>query len=108
MPRWSPKDERKYEHIKDSQEERGVPAPRAKQIAARTVNKQRREEGRTPNKTTQGTGNPRRSLEDRTKQELVNLAREKGIAAPSRKKKDELVRELRSGHRAAARRSRSR
>ncbi|MEZ6092165.1 MAG: hypothetical protein R3C05_30015 [Pirellulaceae bacterium] len=28
----------------------------AEEIAARTVSKQRREEGRTPNETTQGTG----------------------------------------------------
>jgi hypothetical protein len=35
----SPKRERQYEHIKDSAEERGVPAKRARQIAARTVYK---------------------------------------------------------------------
>lgn len=96
MPSWSKKDERKYEHIKESSEKRGVPEPRAKEIAARTVNKQRREEGRTPNATTQGTGNPNLPLEERSKQELVNLAREKGIGAPTTKKKDELVRELRA------------
>jgi hypothetical protein len=44
MPKsWSKKDERMYEHIKDS--ERGT--GRAKEIAARTVNKRRRQEGRT-------------------------------------------------------------
>ena len=58
MPSWSRKDERKYEHIKDSALDRGTSEDRAKEIAARTVNKDRREEGRTPNKTTQGTGNP--------------------------------------------------
>ena len=73
MPQaWSNKDERQYEHIKESSEERGVPAKRAKEIAARTVNKHRREEGRTVSgrKTTTGTGNPNRSLADRSKQEL--------------------------------------
>lgn len=96
MPGWSKKDERKYEHIEESAEARGVPEKRAKEIAARTVNKGRRLEGRTPNRTTQGTGNPNRPLEERTKQELVNLAREKGVGAPTTKKKDELVRELRA------------
>ena len=49
---------------------------KAKEIAARTVNKHRREEGRTPNRTTQGTGNPTTSLEARSKRELYNRARE--------------------------------
>lgn len=42
---WSAKDKRQYEHVKESEQERG--SSRAKEIAARTVNKQRREEGRT-------------------------------------------------------------
>jgi hypothetical protein len=47
MPQnWSKKDERQYEHIKDSQKERGRSTERAKEIAARTVNKQRSKEGR--------------------------------------------------------------
>ena len=44
---WSPKDERQYEHVKDSEREHGRTPKRAKEIAARTVNKQRRKEGRT-------------------------------------------------------------
>ena len=44
---WSNKDERKYEHIKDSYEDRGKSEDTAEEIAARTVNKDRREEGRT-------------------------------------------------------------
>jgi hypothetical protein len=55
---WSNKDERKYEHIKESSLESGKSEDRAEEIAARTVNRDRREEGRTPNTTTQGTGNP--------------------------------------------------
>ena len=54
MPKaWSKKDERQYEHVKDSEEERGRSEKRAKEIAARTVNKQRAEEGRTKSSRSQ-------------------------------------------------------
>ena len=97
MPQaWSNKDERMYEHIKESSEERGIPEDRAEEIAARTVNKQRREEGRTPNKTTQGTGNPNRSLEARTVEELRNRAKDLKIPGRSKMNKQELVRAIRS------------
>ncbi|MDB4949919.1 MAG: addiction module toxin RelE [Gemmatimonadetes bacterium] len=96
MPRaWSNKDERMYEHIKDSSEDRGVSEGRAEEIAARTVNKQRREEGRTPNKTSQGTGNPNRSLEGRTRDELYNRAKEMKIEGRSKMSKDELASAIR-------------
>jgi plasmid stabilization system protein ParE len=96
MPsKWSDKDERKYEHIKESAKDRGKSAKRAKEIAARTVNKGRREEGRTPNKTSQGTGNPGNQLEDRTVRELRNRASELDIAGRSKMNKNELVRAIR-------------
>lgn len=44
---WSSKDERQYEHVKASEKKRGRSPRRAKEIAARTVNKGRRQEGRT-------------------------------------------------------------
>jgi plasmid stabilization system protein ParE len=44
---WSDKRERQYEHIKDSYEERGVSTDEAEERAARTVNKERAEEGET-------------------------------------------------------------
>ena len=48
MPKaWSDKDERQYEHVKKSEVDSGHSKERAEEIAARTVNKQRREEGRT-------------------------------------------------------------
>jgi plasmid stabilization system protein ParE len=96
MPSWSNKDRRKYEHIKESSEERGVSEERAEKIAARTVNKGRREEGRTPNKRTQGTGNPTHRLEERSKEELYNRAKEMGIHGRSRMDKQELVHAIRS------------
>jgi plasmid stabilization system protein ParE len=95
MPSWSNKDERQYEHIKESAEDSGKSESRAKEIAARTVNKNRRQEGRTPNRTTQGTGNPNRSLEDRTVKELRNLATERDIEGRSSMSKAELVRAIR-------------
>ncbi|MEX2581976.1 MAG: Rho termination factor N-terminal domain-containing protein [Gemmatimonadota bacterium] len=96
MPRaWSNKDERQYEHVKEGELDRGAPKDRAKEIAARTVNKQRREEGRTPNRTTQGTGNPNRSLDDRTKDELYNRAKQLDIQGRSKMNKDDLVAAIR-------------
>lgn len=44
---WSDKRERQYEHIKDSYKDRGVGTDEAEERAARTVNKERREEGET-------------------------------------------------------------
>lgn len=93
---WSDKDERQYRHIKDSELERGRSEERAKEIAARTVNQQRREEGRTPNRTTQGTGNPNERYEDRTVDELRNLASERGIEGRSKMRKAQLIAALRN------------
>jgi hypothetical protein len=74
---------------------RGVKTQRAKEIAARTVNKTRRERGRTPNRTSQGTGNPNRPLEERSKRELYNRAQELDIAGRSKMKKAQLIRAIR-------------
>ncbi len=90
-PAWNRKDERQYEHIKESSRKRGASEIRAKEIAARTVNKQRRQEGRTPNQTSQGTGNPRTRLADRSKDELYNLAKARNIAGRSKMNKQQLV-----------------
>ena len=90
-PQWNRKDERQYEHIKDSSKKRGMPVKRAKEIAARTVNKTRRQEGRTPQESTQGTGNPKTSLNDRTKDELYNKAQQLHVKGRSKMNKDELV-----------------
>jgi hypothetical protein len=47
---WSNKDERQYEHIKESATKEGRSAKTAKRIAAATVNKGRAKEGRTKTK----------------------------------------------------------
>jgi hypothetical protein len=44
---WGQKRERQYEHVKESEEERGAPEKTAKRIAAATVNKTRTEKGET-------------------------------------------------------------
>ena len=98
MTAWTPKDRRKYEHVKDSALERGRTEDRAKEVAARTVNKDRREEGRTPNKTTQGTGNPNSGLEERSRDELYNRARELDVPGRSTMTKDELVAAIRDAN----------
>jgi len=96
MPQaWTDKDERQYEHVKESSLERGANEDKAEEIAARTVNKHRRVEGRTPNVRTQGTGNPNRSLEERSRDEVYNRAKELKIHGRSRMSKAELVEAIR-------------
>lgn len=91
MTAWNQKDKRQYEHIKDSVIATGDSEDHAQEVAARTVNKRRREEGRTPNKTTQGTGNPNLEFQDRSVQELRNLAANLKINGRSKMNKAELV-----------------
>src|SRR5262245_13193552 len=96
MPNWTPKDERQYEHIRDSEIERGMNEDRAEEIAARTVNKRRRIEGRTPSRKTQGTGTPRRRFEQRPPDELRNLATQPHVAGAASMSKSQLIEALRS------------
>jgi hypothetical protein len=98
MPSWTEKDERQYEHVKDSALDRGRGEERAEEIAARTVNKQRREEGRTPDSRTSGTGNPSTSLDERTRDELYNRARELDIKGRGDMTKAELVDAIRAAN----------
>ena len=98
MPRaWTKKDEEMYDHVRESELDRGMDPARAEEIAARTVNKHRRGEGRTRNKHTQGTGNPNQGYEARTRDELYNIAREKDIPGRSGMSKQELIEALRGG-----------
>lgn len=95
---WSKKRERQYERIKESAKESGKPEARAEEIAARTVNKTRRKKGETKSgrARTSGTGNPNTKLEQRTKDELENRARQLKIRGRSRMSKDELVSAIRN------------
>jgi hypothetical protein len=51
----SAKRKRQYEHIKESEKKQGRSTKRAKEIAARTVNKQRRESGQTKSTSTRSS-----------------------------------------------------
>jgi hypothetical protein len=96
MPKpWSSKDERQYEHVKQSERERGRSVEEAEEIAARTVNKQRREDGRTESTRSQGTGNPNTPLEERKRDELYNRAKELNIKNRGSMNKHELIEAIR-------------
>ena len=57
----SPKRKRQYEHIKESSKKRGRSTKRAKEIAAATVNKQRREAGQTKSGSRKGSAKKKTS-----------------------------------------------
>src|SRR5688572_12928229 len=93
---WSTKDERQYQHVKEGERRRGRSPRRAKEIAARTVNKQRRKEGRVAPGASRATGNPNTSLEDRTVAELRNRSRELHVVGYSAMTKAELIDAIRA------------
>lgn len=96
MPKvWTDKDERMYEHVRDSEKDKGRSAERAREIAARTVNKQRRKDGKTESSKSSGTGNPNSSLSERTVTELRNRAGELDIEGRSSMNKSELIQAIR-------------
>ncbi|MGW7198573.1 plasmid stabilization protein [Streptomyces chryseus] len=105
MPKGSsPKRERQYEHIKESAEERGAGTKRAKEMAARTVNKERARSGesKTASKSsTQGKSASQRGgqrsgsgSEGQTYDQLYAEARRRGIQGRSSMNKSELERSL--------------
>jgi hypothetical protein len=100
---WSDKRERQYEHIKDSAKERGASTKRAKQIAAATVNKERARKGesRTASKSSLtdissgrrgGLRSGTNRAKGRTKEQLYNEAKRRGIKGRSRMNKAQLQR----------------
>ena len=103
MPRaWSDKRERQYEHIKDGLVYRGRPEDTAEEIAARTVNKERARAGeakQTSRTSTDDISSGRRGglrshkgPGGRTRDQLYNEAREKGVTGRSKMSKAELER----------------
>jgi hypothetical protein len=100
---WSNKRERQYEHIKDSAKERGASTKRAKEIAARTVNKERAQKGeaRTSSRSSRQDMSPSRRggqrsgtnrPKGRTKEQLYNEARRLNVAGRSKMNKQQLQR----------------
>ena len=100
---WSNKRERQYEHIKDSAKKQGASTKRAKEIAARTVNKERarkgeaRESSRTSRRDmSSGRRGGHRSgtsrQKGRTKEQLYNEAKRRNIPGRSKMNKRQLQR----------------
>ena len=99
---WNQKRERQYEHIKEGLEERGRPDDEATEIAARTVNKERarsgeaRQRSRTSVKDIssgrRGGIRSHKGPGGRTKEQLYQEARRKGIEGRSKMNKRQLER----------------
>jgi hypothetical protein len=100
---WSDKRERQYEHVKESARERGASTKRAKEIAARTVNKERARTGEARESSRlsrtdvssgrrggqrSGTARPK----GRTKDQLYNEAKRMNISGRSKMNKAQLQR----------------
>jgi hypothetical protein len=98
---WSSKRERQYEHIKESAKEQGASTKRAKEIAARTVNKERARSG----EARQSSPSSRRDLspgrrgglrsgtkrqKGQTKEQLYNEAKRLNIKGRARMNKRQL------------------
>ena len=102
--RWSPLRERQYEHIKEGLEDRGRTEDTAKEIAARTVNKERARAGesRQASRTSthdisssrRGGLRSHRGPGGRTVAQLRNEARRRGLRGYSRMRKAELEQRL--------------
>jgi hypothetical protein len=100
---WTNKRERQYEHIVESEKSQGRSTKRAKEIAARTVNKERARSGeaRESSRSSRtdmssyrrggqrsGTNRPK----GRTKEQLYNEAKQMNIRGRSRMNKQQLQR----------------
>jgi hypothetical protein len=100
---WSAKRERQYEHIKDSLEDRGTSEDKAQEIAARTVNKERARAGEAKESSRlsrtdissgrrgglrSGTNRPK----GRTRDQLYEEAKDRGIEGRSKMNKEQLQR----------------
>jgi hypothetical protein len=105
MPRaeWTPKQDRQYEHIKESAKERGASTRRAEEIAARTVQKERARRGQTKTASRTsiqdisssrrgGLRSHRSRPRGRTRDQLYNEAKHLGIKGRSSMSKDQLRR----------------
>ena len=106
MPKeWTAKQERKYEHIKDSAKDQGKSTKTAKRIAAATVNKERAQKGQSKTASRSSTDDMSSSKrggqrsgtnrpKGRTKEQLYNEAKRRGIEGRSSMNKAQLERAL--------------
>ena len=100
---WSSKRDRQYEHVKESEQKQGRSTKRAKEIAARTVNKERARTGESKSRSRtstrdissghrgglrSGTSRPK----GRTKEQLYNEAKRMNIQGRSGMNKAQLQR----------------
>lgn len=103
MPKaWSDKRERQYDHIKDGLKKRGKSAKVSEEIAARTVNKERAQHGEARKSSPQarrdtpapvrGGQRSHRGEGGRTRDQLYEEAKRKGIAGRSSMNKAQLER----------------
>jgi hypothetical protein len=99
---WSNKRERQYEHIKEGLRERGRGEDTAEEIAARTVNKERARAGEAEASSRTSTRDissgrrgglrSHRGPGGRTRDQLYNEARQRGIRGRSKMNKAQLER----------------
>lgn len=99
---WSSKRERQYEHIKEGLEDKGRSERTAKQIAARTVNKERARAGEAKESSRTSTNDissgrrgglrSHRGPGGRTKEQLYNEAKKRNIPGRSKMNKAQLER----------------
>jgi hypothetical protein len=104
QPAWNAKRERQYEHIKDSEKQQGRSTKRAKEIAARTVNKERARSGETKGSSSRsstrdmssyrrgGLRSGTRRPKGRTKEQLYNEAKRRNVPGRSSMTKAQLQR----------------
>jgi plasmid stabilization system protein ParE len=100
---WTEKQERKYQHIVESERDSGESQKRAKEIAARTINKERAQRGQSRTASSSsindvtsshrgGVRSGRSGPRGRTKAQLYNEARQHGIKGRSKMNKAQLQR----------------
>lgn len=97
---WSDKRERQYQHVKDGAKERGESEETAEEIAARTVNKTRAQEGESEESSSTSTKDKSPSerggqrshsgAQGRTKDQLYEDAKREDVEGRSNMTKDEL------------------
>jgi hypothetical protein len=94
---------RQYEHIKESERDQGASEGRAKEVAARTVNKERARSGESRSRSRTSTNDMSSSrrggqrsgtsrAKGRTRDQLYNEAKKLGIEGRSKMNKDQLER----------------